>query len=84
LAQEIDAVHHRHVPVQQHGVRHGGATPGEGFHSVGGLGDLETYVFQDAPGDFTDHPAVVDDEAGLHGTLQILADGCRPPGVKEP
>ena len=36
------------------------------------LGDFEAEVLQDAAGHLADHPAVVDDEAGLHGALQIL------------
>ena len=40
--------------------------------AVAGLGDLEAQVFQDAPRDLADHPAVVDDQAGLHGRGGLL------------
>ncbi len=82
MAQEFDPVHDRHVPVQEHGVRHRRPAPGQGFDAIGGLGDLEAYVFQDAPGDFADHPAVVDDEdrSSRHAPIQdpqLAAEGVK-------
>jgi hypothetical protein len=64
----------------QDGVGHGRATPGERLHPVGRLGDFEADVLQDATGHLTDHPAVVDDKAGLqtdvlHRPLFSRGDG---------
>ena len=53
-------------------------------HAVAGLGDLEAQILEDAAGDLADHPAVVDDQAGLH-VGGVLEHGrcCRAGMVKD-
>ena len=62
--QEVDAVHHRHVPVQQDAVGHAGAAGIQRLLAIAGLGDGEAVRFQDAARDLAHDAAVIDDEAG--------------------
>ncbi|MNN66086.1 hypothetical protein D3C81_1816380 [compost metagenome] len=64
-AQEGQAVHHRHLPVQQHYMGHGSHAIGQGLGAVGGFIDLEAQVLEDTARDLADDPAVVNDQAGL-------------------
>src|SRR5205085_97703 len=72
-ADELQAVHGRHTPVEQDGVWHDRLAPGHRLHAVGRLGDLEAEVLQDAARDLADHAAVVDDETGLHGRVHAAS-----------
>jgi hypothetical protein len=54
-------------------VGHGRTAPGQRLHPVRSLGDVEADVLQDAAGHLADHPAVIDDKAGLHGAAFLFA-----------
>jgi hypothetical protein len=73
LPQEIDPAHHRHVPIQQDRVRHRPPAGLQGFQPVAGLLDLEAQVFQNPARHFSDHAAVVNDQAAFHGLGPLQA-----------
>src|SRR5207253_6531037 len=73
IAQEFIAVHHRHVPVEQHGI---GQSVLAGFQcllAVFGLDDLEIQPFQDPPCDFSDDARVIDNQTCLHFQPLLLS-----------
>ena len=63
---EIQAVHNRHIPVQQDGVGHVLPALLKRFRAVAGFNTREFQLFQNAPGDFPDNARIVNDETGLH------------------
>src|SRR4051812_36886453 len=65
-AQELIAVHLRHVPVEQHGFWHLRAADFERLLAVLSLDDLKLQPFEDAPGHFADDARVINDQTGLH------------------
>src|SRR5260221_1478392 len=65
-AQELDAVHHRHIPVEQYGIGHLPQAGRHGELAVGRLLDGEFEFLEDSPGDFPYDARIVNDEAGLH------------------
>ena len=64
-AQELVAVHLRHVPVEQDGVRHLALAALERLLAVLGLGDLEIEALQNAPGDLPDDAEIVNDQTAF-------------------
>src|SRR5690606_7506444 len=69
---ELDAIHHRHVPVEQDQVRHAFAAFVERIPAVLGYADLEFEAFDDVPRDLADHPRVIDDQAVFHAAIPVL------------
>ena len=66
--EEVDAVHHRHVPVEQHAVGHRHVAGVQRLLAVRGLAHREAMRLQDAPGDLAHDAAVIHDQAGApHG-----------------
>ena len=61
-----DAVHHRHVPVEQHGVGHRHAALLERVAPVLGFRRREAKLLEDAPRHLADDGAVVDHQAMFH------------------
>ena len=61
-AQQLQAVHPRHVPIQQDDFGHRGSAPGESLHAIRRLSDLEADILEDAARDLADHATVVNDE----------------------
>ena len=74
LAKELETVHDRHVPVEEHGVGHRFRAEVERLLAVLGLGDPEVEPFEDAARDLADHAGVVDDETVLHGAYPLGGD----------
>src|SRR5262249_2435664 len=72
-AQELVAVHFRHVPVEQHGVRHLTAADIEGLLAVLGFHDLEVEAFENSASDFADHARIINHQPTL--TVNPLAAG---------
>src|SRR5581483_2131242 len=66
LAQELDAVHDRHVPVEQHDVRHFLEASIDGELAVGRLFNDELKVLEDAACDLAHDARIIDDETGFH------------------
>src|SRR4051794_14014157 len=71
LLEEIEAVHHRHVPIEEDRIRHGILADGEGLLAILGLGNGEVHSLQDAAGDLADDAGVVDDETMFHLCLPL-------------
>jgi tryptophanase len=53
MAEELVAVHHRHVPVEQHGGGHGAFADFERLLAVLSFSDLEIQAFQNTACDLT-------------------------------
>src|SRR5690606_16579704 len=69
--EEFHTAHHRHVPVEQDDVGHAGLAARQRLAAVAGLVDLEFERFQDMAGDLSDHLAVVNYQAGFHGSFSV-------------
>jgi hypothetical protein len=63
---ELEAVHHRHVPVQQHRVGQLVLADLERFGAVLGLGDFEFQAFQDPACDLAHDAGIIDHQTRLH------------------
>ena len=59
------AVHHRHVPVEQDGFGHGALARVERLRAIFGLDDVEAHLFQNTARDFPNH-------AGSSTTRQVF------------
>src|SRR5262245_48445117 len=70
--QELVAVHLRHVPVEQHRIRHLGAADFERPLAVLGLGNLEIEPFENSPCHLANDARIVNDQTGLHRFLSLL------------
>ena len=66
MAKEVIAVHHGHVPVEQHRFRHGPFADDQGVHTVFGLDDLKIESFQNTARDLSHDAGIIDNETGLH------------------
>src|SRR5439155_9917424 len=66
IAEELIAVHDRHVPVEQHRFRHRALADFKRLCAVLGLDDLKVETFEDAARDFSDDARVIDDQTGFH------------------
>src|SRR5688500_10423671 len=66
LAQEIDAAHHRHVPVQQDRIGHALQARVHGLATVFRLFDLEIETFEDLPGDHSNNLPIIHHQTALH------------------
>src|SRR5205085_2485245 len=64
--EEVVAVHHRHVPVEQYRVGQCDAALLERLLSVLGLDDLEIETFENSPRHLADDARIVDHQTGLH------------------
>src|SRR4029077_973915 len=71
--EEVVAVHHRHIPVEQHRIRHCAAALLEGLLSVLGFRDLEVEAFKNPPRHLPDDARIVDHQTGLHGSTTFLS-----------
>ena len=65
-AEEVDAVHHRHVPVEEDAIRHGLAAGFERLGAVGSLLGLKAQILDDAARDFANDTAIVHDQTAFH------------------
>src|SRR5205085_11164514 len=63
---ELDAAHHRHVPVEQDQVGHRLGALAERVLAVFGLAYLETETLDDMARNLADYARVIDDQAALH------------------
>ena len=66
LAQEIDAVHDGHVPVEQHDVRHGPEAVVQRFLAIHRFFGLKVELFENPSGHHSDDFRVINNETGLH------------------
>src|ERR1044072_63146 len=78
--EEVVAVHHRHVPVEQDGVGHCAAALLQRLLPVLSFRDLEVETFKNAPRHLADDARVVDHQTGLHGLTTLLHSACRRSG----
>ena len=69
IAEELVAVHDRHVPVEQDRIGQAALADFERLLAVLGLDDLEIQAFQDAPCDLSDDAGVIDDKTCSHFSL---------------
>src|SRR3982074_1240456 len=69
IAEELIAVHHRHVPVEQYGVGQSALADFQRLLAVLGFDDLEIQAFQDAPCDFSNDARVIDNKTCSHFSL---------------
>src|SRR5262245_35273122 len=65
-AQELIAVHLRHVPVEQHCIRHPRPAGFNRLLAVLGLGDLELEPFENSPRHLANDARIVNDQTSLH------------------
>jgi len=65
-AKEFHAVHDRHIPVQQHDIRHFFLAGFEGFFTVFSLLATKAYGVKYLPGYFAYDPAVVNKKTCFH------------------
>src|SRR3569623_990939 len=72
VAQEFMPVHHRHVPVEQHGVGKDSLADFHGCHAVLGFDDFEIQVFQYSARNFEDHALIINHETCFHAALYFL------------
>ena len=62
--QELDTVHNRHVPVEQHTIGQRAPAVLQRETAVLGLGHGIAVGLEDAPGELAHYPAVIDNETG--------------------
>src|SRR5262245_18038970 len=76
-AQELVAVHLRHVPVEQHRVGHLRTAGVERLLAVLGLDALDIHSFEDPPCHLSNDARIINHQADLHDTL-VLSTGSAP------
>src|SRR4051812_50166721 len=79
--EKIVAIHHRHIPVEQHGVGQCTTALFECLLAVFSLDNLEIETFENPPRNLADDARVVDYETGFHRSTTFLrhGGGPRPP-----
>ena len=71
--QKFDAVHDRHIPIEQDDLRHTGLTRLQRLLTIGGLGNIEIEFLENFPGDHTNDLGIIDNQAGFHDLFSINA-----------
>src|SRR3546814_10552579 len=66
LVQELQAVHHGHVPVEQNGIRHVALAGLDRLSAVFGFVDVEAEAFKDLARHHAHNLRIIDDQARLH------------------
>src|SRR5450432_650885 len=72
IAEELIAVHHRHVPVEQNRIGQSALADFQGFLTVLGFDNLEVEPFQDTPCDLANDAGVIDYKTCSHFSLYFL------------
>src|SRR5450631_82449 len=72
IAEEFIAVHDRHVPVEQDGIRQSALADFQRLLAVLGLDDLEVQAFQDPPCDLPNDAGVIDNKTCSHFSLYFF------------